>query len=582
MGWGPAMTPQETFAQLVAEGDDVLDRLDACARDMPDKVFVHYGEDNVRLTFAEFRQTTDRIAAGLAAMGLQAGQPVSVLTRNSLLSALAMFAIWRAGGIFAPVNFNFRGMLLSYQLKDTEPFALITDPHFAEVLGEVIDEIPLRNIIVHTPKAGDHDATDEVFGGTFANVGVTDFATLAASSGPVPQIARTPFDSANIVYTSGTTGPSKGVLQPFRWIAHYTFQTRQLTTPDDVIYCDLPMYHVGGAFFLLCRAVWQGNTVGLWDRFSPNKFWERIAECGATNGVLLDVMVPYLLSSEPRANDRANTLNKVHMQPFPRTHQEVARRFGFDFVTAGFGQTESGSAFAAVIDEFGDEEGTPAALWKGLSKRDLLARCAEIGRPVLDGTTELPKGLMGAPNPLFEIAILDENDNVLPAGQVGQLAFRPRFPGLLLKEYFRKPEASAKVLSNCWFHTGDAARQLDDGSGLYCFVDRMGGFFRVRGENVSSFEVEALLASHDKVRAVAAVPVPAMIGEEEDIAVFIELVEGEVLNEEELRDHARRVMPKYMQPKHVRFVSALPVTPTNKVEKYKLKRLIIDELGLQK
>jgi len=101
---------------------------------------------------------------------------------------------------------------------------------------------------------------------------------------------------------------------------------------------------------------------------------------------------------------------------------------------------------------------------------------------------------------------------------------------------------------------------------VFAFVDRMGGFFRVRGENVSSFEVEALIASHDKVRAVAAVPVPAKIGEEEDVAVFIELVEGERLTEDELRDHTLRVMPKYMQPTHIRFVPALPVTPTNKVE----------------
>ena len=573
------MTPDETFAQMVAEGDSVLDKLDDCARTMPDKVFIHYGEDGVKLTFAEFKQRTDRIAAGLAAMGVTEGIPVSVLTRNSLVSALTMFAIWRAGGIFAPVNFNFRGLLLSYQLKDTEPFALVTDPSFADVLGEVIGEVSLRRLIVHTPAPGDHDFADLAFGPAFKGLDIVTFAQLGASDAPVPRIDRSPFDLANIVYTSGTTGPSKGVVQPFRWMNHYGFPARQLTSSDDVIYCDLPLYHVGGAFFLLARAVWQGNTVGLWDKFSPTRFWDRIAECGATTCVLLDVMVPYLMSVEPRGSDRANTLNKVHMQPFPGNHHEVALRFGIDFVTVGFGQTESGSGFAAVIDQFAVEHGTPTALWRGLSKQDIRARCRTIGRPVLDGSQPLPKGLMGAPNPLLETAILDDDDNLLPPGQVGQLAFRPRFPGLLLQEYFRKPEATLKAFRTCWFHTGDACRQLDDGSGLFSFVDRIGGFFRVRGENVSSFEVEALIASHDKVRAVAAVPVPAKIGEEEDVAVFIELVEGETLTEDELRDHARRVMPKYMQPTHIRFVLALPVTPTNKVEKYKLKRQILDELN---
>ena len=574
------MTPEELFADMLAHGEMVLESLDDVAARLPDKTFIHYGEDNVRLSFAEFRDRSDAIAAGLVAMGLPRGQPVSVLTRNSLVAALAMFGIWRAGGVYAPVNFNFTGPLLSYQLRDTNPFALITDPSFAPVLGGIVDEIPLQRLIVHTPAPADHDATGERFGPEFSRLEVSDFAALLRSPGPAPRFVFRPFDPANIVYTSGTTGPSKGVLQPYRWLNNYLHMMRRMTTADDVIYCDLPMYHVGGAFFLLARAVWQGNTVGLWDKFSPNKFWDRIAECGASTCVLLDVMVPWLMSAPPRDNDRANTLNKVHMQPLPPNHHEVARRFGFDFVTSGFGQTESGLGFAGVIDQFDDAEGTPGHLWKGYSKADLLARCREADRPVLDGAGPVPKGFMGAPNQVYEVAILDEDDNRLPPGEVGQLAFRPRYPGLLLLEYFGKPEATARVLRTCWFHTGDACRELPEMPGVYSFVDRMGGFFRVRGENVSSYEVEALLARHDKVRAAAAVPVPAREGSEEDIAVFIELVEGEIMDEAELREHARAMMPKYMQPAHVRFIDALPLTPTSKIEKYKLKRQIMEELGL--
>lgn len=571
-------TPEDIFANMVAEGDIVLDRLDACARTLPDKPFIHYGDDAICLTFAAFKQRTDRIAAGLVELGLAPGMPVCVLTRNSLLSALAMFAIWRAGGIFSPVNFNLRGALLSHQLLDTAPFALITDPSFAEALGEVIGEAPLTRLIVHSPAPGDHDATDLSFGAAFGRLDITSFTQLAESAAPLPAIAHSPFDPANIVYTSGTTGPSKGVLQPYRWMNHYCFPSRQLLSADDVIYCDLPLYHVGGAFSLLARAVWRGNTVGLWDRFSPGRFWQRIAECGASTCTLLDAMVPYLMSMAPRPADRTNTLNKVHMQPFPFSHHDFALRFGIDFVTIGFGQTESGSGFAAAIDEFGDEQGTPPDLWRGLSKQDIRARCADLGRPLLDGTKPLPRGLMGAPNPLLEVAILDEDDNRLPPGQAGQLAFRPRFRGLVLDEYFHKPEATLAAFRTCWFHTGDLCKELDDGSGLFCFIDRMGGFFRVRGENVSSFEVESLLVRHEKIRAVAAVPVPARIGEEDDIAVFVELGAGERMNEDELKMYARRVMPKYMQPRYIRFVSMLPLTPTNKIEKYKLRNQLIDEL----
>jgi crotonobetaine/carnitine-CoA ligase len=571
---------QQVFEQMVGQGDLVLDRLDDCVRRHPDKVYLHYGEDGVRLSFAEVKARSDRLAAGLAAMGLQPGQAVSVLTRNSLVSALAMFAIWRAGGVFAPVNFNFRGPLLSYQLNDTAPFALITDPSFEPVLAEVAHELTLRRLIVHTPAPGDHDHTELSFDGLAQRFDVVPWEQLVCGDAPAPVIARTPFDVANIVYTSGTTGPSKGVLQPFRWMNHYSYPQRSLTSADDILYCDLPLYHVGGAFALVTRALWLGNTVGLWDKFSPTKFWDRIAECGASCAILLDVMIPWLMSAPPREDDRANTLNKVHMQPLPANHHEVAQRFGFDFVTCGFGQTESGSGFAGVIDQFVDGQGTPGELWRGIDKAAYRANCQRADRMLVDGRETLPKGFMGRANPLLEVAILDEDDNRLPPGRVGQLAFRPRFPGLLLHAYFNKPEATLKVLRNCWFHTGDAVKALADQPGVYAFVDRMGGFFRVRGENVSSYEVEVLISSHPKVRATAAVPVPAKVGDEDDIAVFVQLIEGEVLSEAELRAYAADKMPKYMRPAHVRFVEALPVTATNKIEKYKLKKGLLEELGL--
>lgn len=574
------MTPQALFDDMVAQGDIVLDKLDECALRMPDKVYIYYGEDNIQVTFSEFKKRTDRMAAGLIEMGVQPGQSVSVLTRNSLVSALAMYAIWRAGAVFAPVNFNFRGALLQYQLNDTAPFALITDPSFAEILNEIATEVQLQRLIVHHPQASDHDYIATENAPMDARFECTDLSRLQACSAPLPQLVRSPFDIANIVYTSGTTGPSKGVVQPFRWMNHYSYPLRMATTADDILYCDLPMYHVGGAFAVVTKAIWLGNTVGLWDKFSPTKFWDRIAQCQASCCILLDVMIPWLMSAKPLPSDKANSLNKVHMQPLPATHNEVATRFGIDFVSCGFGQTESGVGFTGIIDELGDIQGTPVSMWKGLNKKDYVASCKSSGRLVVNGREPLPKGFMGLPNPLLEVAILDEDDNACPPGVVGQLAFRPRFPGLLLDSYFRKPDVTIRVLRNCWFHTGDACKESTDGSGTYLFIDRMGGFFRVRGENVSSYEVEFLIASHPSVRACAAVPLPALVGDEDDIAVFVELKEGLTLSESQLRVHVIKVMPKFMQPKHIRFVTALPITPTNKIEKYKLKQLILSELKL--
>jgi crotonobetaine/carnitine-CoA ligase len=447
-------------------------------------------------------------------------------------------------------------------------------------LNEIAAEVKLQRLIVHHPQASDHDYVATENAPMDARFECTDLSRLQACSAPLPQLVRSPFDIANIVYTSGTTGPSKGVVQPFRWMNHYSYPLRMATTADDILYCDLPMYHVGGAFAVVTKAIWLGNTVGLWDKFSPTKFWDRIAQCQASCCILLDVMIPWLMSAKPLPSDKANSLNKVHMQPLPATHNEVATRFGIDFVSCGFGQTESGVGFTGIIDELGDVQGTPLSMWKGLHKKEYVASCKSSGRLVVNGREPLPKGFMGLPNPLLEVAILDEDDNACPPGVVGQLAFRPRFPGLLLDSYFRKPDATIKVLRNCWFHTGDACKESTDGSGTYLFIDRMGGFFRVRGENVSSYEVEFLIASHPSVRACAAVPLPALVGDEDDIAVFVELKEGLTLSESQLLEHAIKVMPKFMQPKHIRFVTALPVTPTNKIEKYKLKQLILSELKL--
>ncbi len=552
------LTPQEVFDTMTGEGDVALYKLDEWADKTPDKTFIHYGETGLRLSFAQVKQRADRLAAGLAEIGVARGARISVLTGNSLAAALSMFAAWRIGALFAPINYNLRGGLLSYQINDTGPRVLITDTSFDERLGEIAGNIDIDHIVVLPEHYGAEAPGEETLAARFENTEMHRFSDLLQSDAPVSAEDLGPFDRATIIYTSGTTGPAKGVLLGFRWINQYTFSGRSQLEHDDVLYCDLPMYHVGGAYALLCRGIWHGNTVGLWNRFSASGFWERIASCGATSCILLDVMVPWLMAAPPDPADKENTLNKVHMQPLPANHHEVAQRFGFDFITCGFGQTESGAGFMAIIDQFVDDEGTPAAQYHGMPKPAYRAQAERFGRVVVDG------------------AILDEDDRQLPPGAVGQLAFRPRFPGLLLERYLNKPEATLKATRNLWFHTGDACAQDDDGT--YRFVDRMGGYFRVRGENVSSYEVESVINAHPKVRATAAVPVPASVGHEDEIAIFIELHEGQQLTEDDVRALAEKEMPKYMQPTHIRMIDALPVTPTSKIEKYKLKQRILAEL----
>lgn len=560
---------------LAADGESITERLDHWATTTPNKVFFHYGEDDITLTYGEFGRATDAIAGNLAAQGVVKGDKVSVFSTNPLASALIMFAVWKAGAVYAPVNFSFKGRLLIYQIDDTAPRLLITDPGLLPAVNSVARDLQhVPTVVLYRPPEGRHDhvAQPDPIDSRFPVLS-WDSLTAAAER---PDITVAFDDPANIVYTSGTTGPAKGVLQPYRWMASYTYNLRCPLSSEDVIYNDLPMYHVGGAIANVARAAWVGCEVAVWDRFSPTAFWSRIAARGATTAILLDVMVPWLMKAPESPNDRANTLNKVHMQPLPLHHHAVASRFGIDIVTAGFGQTESGAPLGIFIEEVPEGEGTPAAFYRGLSRSQILDRVRATGTPILSGKDVNRKGIMGTPIPFVEVMVLDEHDRPCKVGQPGQLAIRPKLPGLILTEYLGKPQATVSAWRNLWFHTGDAAVLQADG--MFDFVDRLGDRIRVRGENLSSFQVEDLLNQHAKVQMTAVFSVPSSEGDEDSIAAFVVPMDGAVLTAEDLHEFSRSTMPKYMRPTYFRVVQEIPRTPTNKVEKYKLRASLLAEI----
>lgn len=572
------MNSMELENALKRNGETVIQKFEEWAETRAERTFFHYGETGKRFTFSEFNGRSNSVAHGLAAMGVQKGDRVSLFLMNPLASSLAMFGLWKIGAIYCPINFNYKGRLLSYQINDTDAKLLITEQSRLESLNQIAADIPAMPVIVHTPREGDHDreAAD-------AKVELdtkfehSPFDDLLGGNATNPGVPLEYSDTANIIYTSGTTGPAKGVVQSHRWMHNYIYYYLGLMHEDDVVYNDLPLYHVGGALANIVRAAWAGCAVAVWDKFSPSEFWQRIEAAGATTAILIDVMIPWLLMPDETPDDRRNTLKLVHMQPLPEYHHDVAKRFGIDFVSVGYGQTEAGAGFVGIIDEFGDEEGTPAELYKGYSKEEGRRVIRDLGITLIPGDSEIKKGYMGKPSILLEAAVLDENDAELEPGLHGQLAFRGKLPYLLLNEYYNKPEATLKAFRNLWFHTGDGVYRDEDGN--FYFVDRIGGFIRARGENISSYQIEDIITSHPKVAMCAAFPIPAEEGMEDDIVVYIVAKAGEELTEAEFGEWINEEMPKFMRPKHVRFVDELPQTPTYKVEKYKLKKQILEELG---
>ncbi|UQE75249.1 AMP-binding protein [Gordonia sp. PP30] len=521
------------------------------------KVAIHYGETGEQLTYREFDEKTDNIAANLVQLGLVKGARVGVLSTNPLTATLVMYACWKLGAVYAPLNHQYRGDLLAYVLRDSAPSVVVLDSQFHSAVTDIIDLLEFRPIFVTADDGDDR---------TLETVAWSSLLTPADKIDHSPVFA----DTANIIYTSGTTGPSKGVVQSHRWIAAYIWVGRRIIGPDDVVYNDLPMYHIGGAHFNVTRALWVGATVSLWNRFSPHAFWDRIEQSGATSAVLLDVMLPWLLNAEPSERDRYNSLNKVHLQPLPANHNEFATRFGIDFVTCGFAQSESGNALAGLIEEVPEGFGTPPDLYRGMSHAELTESFTSLGLPTMSGSQDTPKGFMGKPGLFTEARVVDEFDQTCAPGVVGELALRPRLPFVLFDGYLEKPAATAQANRNLWFHTGDAALATDDGG--FCYVDRIGDRIRVRGENISGYHIEEMLMKHSAVSLAAVVAVPSTEGEEDDVIAFVEIAEGSRFDEDELRNHCAAVMPKFMRPRSFVHVDEIPRTPTNKIEKYKLRR----------
>jgi len=562
---------------LKEQGEVVVYKLEEWAEKTGDKEFFFYGEQNKNFTFKEFNEKANCIAHNFLSMGVKKGDRISLFLFNQMASALAMFSTWKIGAVYCPINFNYRGKLLAYQINDTAPKILITEQSKLPQINHIKGEIPGLHVIVHQPKEGDHDYTPEAAKIELApQFRQLTFESLLKGNTKNPGIDLRYDDMANIIYTSGTTGNPKGCVQTFRWMQNYNFYTLIMKHPDDVVYNDLPLYHVAGAILNIARAAWAGCRVACWDRFSPNDFWKRIAASGATSAILIDVMIPWLMIPEEKPSDRFNTLKTVHMQPLVDYHDKFAKRFGIDIVTTGYGQTETGCGFVCAIKEaLSEDEGTPPELVKGLGIEELQETAKIYGMHLISRNEEIKKGCMGRSSLLMEAAVLDDEDKPLGPGNRGHLAFRGRLPHINFEGYFNKPEATDDIFRNGWLHTGDGVYK--DENEVFYYMDRMGNFIRTKGENVSSVQVEVIVNSHPKIQTSAAIPVQAAQGHEDDIVLYVVLKPGEDLSEEALREWLKEEMPKYMWPSHICFIAAMPVTPTFKVEKYRLKEMFLKE-----
>ncbi|WP_344112065.1 AMP-binding protein [Nocardioides humi] len=500
--------------------------LERAARERPGDIFFTHGDEAVGLD--EFNRLVNRMARNLQQAGVTAGVHVAVMMDTGRDYFATWFALAKVGAVEVAINPAYRGELLAHQLRQSASMIAVIDeeylPNLATAAGEVDD---LRTVVVR----GDSWSPFEVAGPSRSWSG---FDRLLAPQPEDNLGLEVPPDSiGGMVFTSGTTGPSKAVLLSQHYMAAYGLMYAEVNELDesDVILNFQPVFHMTGKFVAIA-ALAVGGRMHVMSRFRVTGFWDEMRAFGVTNVVAIGGVCNMLLSVPATPDDTDNPVKVVYAVPdLPELHTEFEQRFDC-VVTTVFGSSE-------------------------------------VGLPIFRSPADVyAPGSAGRRSPHYEVEVVDGFGAILPPGQVGEIVVRGRGPLLLCSGYNGQPEKMLEATRDLWFHTGDRGRFDDEGN--MWFVDRATDSLRRRGENISSFELESQIARHPAVAEAVAVSTPSELGEDE-VWVLARLREGFSVTPEELLQHCETVLPYFMIPRYIEIVEDFPRTPTAKVQKYKIR-----------
>jgi crotonobetaine/carnitine-CoA ligase len=507
----------------------------------PGEACIIEAETGARVSYAELAIEVGRLALSLRALGVKAGDTVATMLPHSIDTYRIWFGLSRLGALEVPIGTRYRGRMLEHILDDSAAALLVVDSEYLDAVAAVLRDrkmTHLRRVVVRGRSAFDAPPTIEAM--------ALDELRSGTGGEPSPEAMAgcpAPHDLAMVLYTSGTTGPSKGVLVPWGQV-HATVTgvfPEGTLMPGKVLYGPFPPNHIGGRLFP-GMGIHYGVPAVIRHAFSASAYWSDVATYRCTSTALVSAMISILMAAPPGPGDSANTLHDVLMNPVPADYEAFRSRFDVRVCT-DYNMTEIS---IPLHSGWGIED------WRS---------CGRL-RP-------------GPPG--YELRIVDEHDNPVGPGVVGELICRTDAPWALNAGYLRRPTETALAWRNGWFHTGDAFKA--DAEGRYYFVDRIKDAIRRRGENISSFEIEQEVLAHPDVVECAAIGVPSELGEE-DIKVFVVARPQSGLTREAVIAFVRARSADFMVPRFVEFIAELPRTEaTQKVRKSELRA---HQLGTEK
>lgn len=510
----------DPLARIIPE-DNLGWVLEESARRHGPRTFLRFPES--AYTFEETERESSRFANMLVGLGVNHGDRVAVMLENCPEYVFAWFGANKLGAVEVSVNTAFKGLSLRYIMEQSGAVAIVVGSEFLPAVMAEADALPgLKSIIVVGDTPAGSDA--RVMKWSDVRACAPDFVSRAS-----------PLDVSMLGYTSGTTGPSKGAMVPHNRIVKTGREMAILRSirPDDNLFTCLPLFHGNAKYHTVLPALVSGCQATLTGRFSASRFWDDVRRYDATQFNYLGVMISILLKADPSPKDREHRARMAFGAGAQNgLLEQFEARFGVHLMEA-YGLTEGGIA---------------------LANRPYDRRAGSCGKPM----------------PGYEVEVVDDWDNPVPAGKEGELVLRSRRPYTTMIGYHNMPAESAEAYRNFWLHTGDLARKDEDG--FFFFVDRKKDAIRRRGENISTFEIEAVINAHPAVAESAAFAVRADVGED-DVMATVVLREGATLAAEQLVEFCSTRMPYFWVPRYLQIgPEPLPRTATNKVEKYKLRQ----------